>query len=434
MKLRILLINPWIYDFAAYNMWAKPLGLMKVMQYFARFHVETHLIDCTDAYTPKRFAAGQYLSTPVPKPPVLSHVPRQYRRYGKSPAAVAREIHSFGHADIVCVGSTMSYWYPGVQHVVSLAREMLGDVPIILGGIYASLYRDHAAAVSGADAVYAGSIDDGFLHLLGTFGLRLKRSRRQTPQSLKHVARESRIAPILASTGCPFRCTYCASPLLAPRWQQRSPEEVADEISMLAGAGVLDFAFYDDALLANAETLIKPLLRKLLERGVGVRFHTPNGLHARFLDDELAVLMRKSRFATIRLSLETADPVRQGETGGKVSCEDLQRAVAALLRAGFPPSRLGVYLMYGLPGQSLAEVNEGVELVSSLGVRICLTEFSPVRGTAAWDALVKHEIIPDTLDPLLTNNSIFAELFCGYDTEKLRALRLSVKRYNEELS
>ena len=25
---RILLVNPWIHDFAAYDLWAKPLGLM----------------------------------------------------------------------------------------------------------------------------------------------------------------------------------------------------------------------------------------------------------------------------------------------------------------------------------------------------------------------------------------------------------------------
>lgn len=30
MKLRILLINPWMYDFAAVNLCSKPIGLLKV--------------------------------------------------------------------------------------------------------------------------------------------------------------------------------------------------------------------------------------------------------------------------------------------------------------------------------------------------------------------------------------------------------------------
>ncbi len=28
--LRVLLINPWIYDFAAYSFWSSPLGLLYV--------------------------------------------------------------------------------------------------------------------------------------------------------------------------------------------------------------------------------------------------------------------------------------------------------------------------------------------------------------------------------------------------------------------
>ena len=27
---KILLVNPWIYDFAAYDLWVKPLGLLYI--------------------------------------------------------------------------------------------------------------------------------------------------------------------------------------------------------------------------------------------------------------------------------------------------------------------------------------------------------------------------------------------------------------------
>ena len=38
-----------------------------------------------------------------------------------------------------------------------------------------------------------------------------------------------------------------------------------------------------------------------------IRFHCPNGLHARLIDDELAKLMKESGFRTLRLSLETVN-------------------------------------------------------------------------------------------------------------------------------
>ena len=29
-KRRLLLINPWIYDFAAFNLWVEPIGLLSI--------------------------------------------------------------------------------------------------------------------------------------------------------------------------------------------------------------------------------------------------------------------------------------------------------------------------------------------------------------------------------------------------------------------
>ena len=29
-KIQLLLINPWIYDFTAYDFWSKPLGLLYI--------------------------------------------------------------------------------------------------------------------------------------------------------------------------------------------------------------------------------------------------------------------------------------------------------------------------------------------------------------------------------------------------------------------
>ncbi|MCL4476517.1 MAG: hypothetical protein M1508_09870 [Nitrospirae bacterium] len=37
MKLRILLVNPWIYDFTAYNLRARPLDLLNVGEHLRAF-------------------------------------------------------------------------------------------------------------------------------------------------------------------------------------------------------------------------------------------------------------------------------------------------------------------------------------------------------------------------------------------------------------
>jgi hypothetical protein len=79
----------------------------------------------------------------------------------------------------------------------------------------------------------------------------------------------------------------------------------------------------------------------------------------------------------------------------------------------------------------LEEIREGVEFLETLEVRIALTEFSPIRGTRAWDELVQAGTIPDDLDPLFTNNTVFSYLYSGYDPLELQKLKLRVKTHNE---
>lgn len=60
MKVRILLVNPWVYDFAACNLRTRPLGLLKVAEYLSSFDVELSLIDCMDSAERKKYGTGKF--------------------------------------------------------------------------------------------------------------------------------------------------------------------------------------------------------------------------------------------------------------------------------------------------------------------------------------------------------------------------------------
>jgi radical SAM superfamily enzyme YgiQ (UPF0313 family) len=100
-------------------------------------------------------------------------------------------------------------------------------------------------------------------------------------------------AAVITSWGCPYHCTYCASHRLHPAFIRREPSAVVGEIAQCVERGIRDFAFYDDALLVDAGRHIAPILEEVLERGLQVRFHTPNGLHARAITADLAALMQQ---------------------------------------------------------------------------------------------------------------------------------------------
>jgi pyruvate-formate lyase-activating enzyme len=416
--MRLLLVNPWIADFAAYNFWMRPLGLYALAEWLWQRGADVALVDCLSPAP----APGKLPRTPVSKPEVLADIPRRFCRYGISPECFAARVRDAEPFDAALVTSAMAHWYPGVRWAVAQLRSLAPGIPIVLGGVYASLWPEHARAWSGADRVFPGHLPAVGPELARFLGLPLEPVRPFRPWHDLGLHDGAAYTGVRTARGCPFRCSYCASPLLSTGFEPSRPDVVIEELVALSRLGVRDVAFYDDALLVDSGSRLLPILERVVDLDLPLRFHTPNGLHARFVTHDVATWMARSRFSTVRLGLETVAPDRQLSTGGKVSTAEVAEAVHRLLRAGLPRAALGVYLLVGLPGQSLEEVREGVVWVRSLGIRPHLAEFSPIPGTPEWERLVECAAIPADLDPLRTNNSLFCRIYSGYPQEELDAL------------
>jgi radical SAM superfamily enzyme YgiQ (UPF0313 family) len=51
--------------------------------------------------------------------------------------------------DLICVTSGMTYWYLGVFKLIEITKKLFRNVPVILGGIYATLCEEHAKSIPG---------------------------------------------------------------------------------------------------------------------------------------------------------------------------------------------------------------------------------------------------------------------------------------------
>ena len=149
MSKKILLINPWIYDFAAYDFWLKPLGLLSLASLLRSNGHQVHFVDCLDPYHPamlartkkphrRAYGDGKFFREIIEKPVNLQIISRNYCRYGISPDIFRDEVSRHQDADIVLVTSLMTYWYPGVIEAIKIIRESMPHVPVVLGGKYAT--------------------------------------------------------------------------------------------------------------------------------------------------------------------------------------------------------------------------------------------------------------------------------------------------------
>jgi radical SAM superfamily enzyme YgiQ (UPF0313 family) len=433
----VLLINPWIYDFAAYDLWAKPYGLLLVGSVLRRNGLRVRLIDCLGpdgGVLRKPFGHGKFPRQRISKPPEMAFVPRTYARYGITPGEFLKRLSEGPTPDAVLVTSMMTYWYPGVLEAIRLVRENLPSVPVVLGGVYATLCTEHALRTSGADHVVESRGEVRVLELMHSMWgfspgyIPDEKDLDTLPYPCFDLVEGLKSVCIRTVRGCSCGCPYCASRYLSGPMAFRRPDKVADEIEFWHGKhGVEDFAFIDDALLA-VRPRAHELLREIRRRSPGVRLHCPNALSVRAMDLETARLMKDAGIVTVRLGLETSDPARQNTLGGKVTNYEFERALEALHRAGYPCEAIGVYVLCGLPGQEPEEVIRTVEYVAARGARPKLAEYSPIPHTALWPEAVRASPFALETEPLFHNNTLMP---CASERLKrhMAEIRRSTFRY-----
>ena len=297
-KMRILLFNPWIIDFAAFDLWTRPLNLLRLASVLRGLGVQVDLFDCMNRHSPlladlkirthrlNAYGCGHYVQEEIPAPEILASIPRKFRRFGIPSERVKQHLRTLPVPDAVIIPCMMTYWYLGAFEAIQLMRQLFPGVPVYLGGIYPSLCYDHARMHSGADAILTGQdwydITYNIMELLTEHPVPRNGNPRPWISPAYDLLESETSYPLLTSVGCPFHCTYCATHSIWPRFIQYPPEEVVNSIGELVQKyHATDIAFFDDALLIRKDKHFLVIMEEILRKGWNLRFHTPNALHVR---------------------------------------------------------------------------------------------------------------------------------------------------------
>lgn len=431
----ILGINPWIYDFAAYNLWSRPAGLLACLNSLKQHGAKVALLDCldqtwSDIAWPKiqKYGRGHYPKTVLPKPACLSHIPRRYSRYGLPYNLVYEALKLLSPPDLVLITSIMTYWYPGVVAASNLVKKLWPKVPVVVGGIYTTLCYEHAQGIlNNVDLIIKGPLEKNnnwqqIWNLLGYSTPSLNAHNKDFSLALDLYPSPS-FSIILGSRGCPFSCAYCASNQLYPEFCQRSFSSLWSEIKAELDKDIQDFAFYDDALLVNPSKWLLPLLQKIIDLKYKIRLHTPNALHVRYLDEFICQLFKKAGLTTIRLGLETAN--FKNRLDAKITFEEWKHGLAKLFEAGFKAEQIGAYILFGLPQQTKEEIEQAINFVHQSGIRPYLAYYSPIPGSKLFPEAEKTSPYPLAEEPLFQNSSIwpcYLESFSWNEQQKWKKM------------
>jgi radical SAM superfamily enzyme YgiQ (UPF0313 family) len=446
-KAKVLLVNPWIHDFTAFDLWSKPVGLLSIGRLLSGAGIEVSMLDLTNS-VPKRKSdgTGQYSHEIIPTPPVLDGIlrHRRYKRYGIPYTEAAHRANSHRRPDLILLTSAMTYWYRGVAETVDFLKRAYGNVEIWAGGTYVELMPEHARENLDVSRIINNMSPSQVANEVFDFLMIKPGARWSDPDSIDiyHPYSSDHCFVTRTSFGCPMNCSYCGSHTIHGQYRQRNPESVALDILKATRRGVRNITFYDDALLAGnschlknvldcLETLLPPSLRPESASSKPLAFHVPNGLHGRLMDSECAAMLARWNFGTINIGYEFDDASHQDDTGGKIFRDELETAVANLRNAGFGPERIRAYLLCGYPGTKLADLTDAIKATVGAGARPAMALFSPVPGSRDFQRLFSDMKVAG--EPLLANKNIYP-IHSGFCTEdEYAALRIAIQILEKEL-
>jgi excisionase family DNA binding protein len=401
----ILGINPFFDDYYCFHDYKyQPIGILSVL---ATLRSAGYDVAFLDAQTKRRQQTR--------KPKELENTEGGYYRYGLGDKAYKAALMEYDRPQVILMTSSMTFRWHSIRDAIALTKEVFPNIPIVLGGIYATLAYEHALQHSFADFVIKGPGEAKALSLVNELTCNQKRIPELLPFWAFNLLPESRrgFAMLLTSYGCTRNCAHCASRLIYGGYKRRDIGEVIAEIDDRYNQhGVREFHLYDDDLLEDSPNHFEPWAKVAIRRFPKARFHVPNALLIDQLTLRNAELLKELKVKPIVLGV---DAVNEAELLGRwwISYRTIKDTVDLLEKAGFKRYDIKIYVHVSHPTQTLRSLMETVRFLLELGVRPALNRFTPIPGTK----LFEHQ---DT-DLALLNNKIYSGTISRKDFGKLKA-------------
>jgi len=192
------------------------------------------------------------------------------------------------------------------------------------------------------------------------------------------------IAPIIATRGCPYKCTFCT--IASTKLRKRPINLIIEEVKLLYHQhGIREFHLVDDNFTMDMDYAEK-FLKDLIALNINATWATPNGLRLNRLDKNLLELLKEARFYSIAVGIESGSDrilkkMRKGSSIEKVRADlRMVSEVGGIDVTGF--------FMLGFPGETREDIEKTIQFSRELPLhRATFHSFIPLPGTQIWEEM-----------------------------------------------
>jgi len=165
------------------------------------------------------------------------------------------------------------------------------------------------------------------------------------------------------SRGCVYNCAYCFK-IWPKQYVLRSAENIFQEIELYYRMGIRRFAFVDDLPNINIEESSK-LFKLIIQKGLKVHLHFPNGIRGDILTPEYIDLMVEAGTITMDLALETTSKRLQKLVRKNLNLKKLEENVQYIAK-NHPQVILELQILHGIPSETEAEARDSLEFIKRI--------------------------------------------------------------------
>ncbi len=215
----------------------------------------------------------------------------------------------------------------------------------------------------------------------------------------RHMSPKRRHVPLIATRGCPYRCTFCSAPLsVGKRIRKHSIEYLTEQISYLYHQkNIRWFNFIDDNFTNDVE-FAKELCRAVINMDIkGTGFGTPSGVRMKKDALELWQLMKRAGWQYVIVAPESGSQRVLDKMKKDIKLETVPGVLHDIKNAG-----LGVmgFFMFGYPGETKQDLEKTIAFIKKNQFDyVSMHNFQPIPGTPVYDELVSQGEIEEGILP-----------------------------------
>lgn len=342
-------------------------------------------------------------------------------------------------AEIVLITALSTEYFRAYHAVAQISKEVLPNVPVIMGGVYPTVCPEHVIDDKNIDIAMMGHAEERLDYLLDLFekkdyaaiknfeGIAYREGDEKVIIPLKHyigdvsqmvkpdyslidvdkyldserrsianqnIELKGRSVNIISSYGCPYNCLFCATRTISgKKVAYRSADDVLDEIDFFVREKQVEtIMFIDDCMLADKERA-KYIFNEIIKREYNIEIQITT-VAAWHLDREILEIMKRAGVTKLGISIESGNErVLHKIIHKPLNLEIIPEIVSIcreldiLMRANF---------VIGFPGETWDEIRDSLRTAEELDLDMIDIHIATVLPkTELYDLAERTHSLPE---------------------------------------